>query len=402
MATAKGIPRLKERSGPAVLSYGFRPFFLGAALWSAAAMIAWLFSLVGTLEIPTAFDPLSWHIHEMLFGFAAAVVAGFLLTAIPNWTGRLPLQGGPLLGLVALWLAGRIAIASSAVIGAWIAAAIDLAFLATFFFVVTREIVIGNNWRNLPMVAALALLVAANALFHLQALGVVGGAGSAERLAIAVLVALITLIGGRILPSFTRNWLVKQGETRVPAEFSRFDQLTLAATIAAMVAWVLAATGTATAPLAAAAAALNLFRLARWQGTRTLRQPLLSVLHVAYLWIPVGLALLALAAALPAVPATAAVHALTAGAIGTMTLAVMTRATLGHTGRDLHAGPATSGIYALVLVAAVARVWAAFAASTDPALLVAAGALWTAAFLLFVVMYGPLLVTSRRRPLSSL
>jgi uncharacterized protein involved in response to NO len=394
---AKAIPRRRERAGLAVLSYGFRPFFLGAALWSALAVIAWLFSFSGSLEIPTAFDPLRWHIHEMLFGFAAATVAGFLLTAIPSWTGRLPLQGPPLLGLFALWLAGRVAVAGSEVIGGWTAAAIDLAFLATFLLAVGREIVIGRNWRNLPVVAALTLLFAANALFHLQALAVVGTGEAATRLAIAVLVLLIVLVGGRILPSFTRNWLVKRGVTRLPAGFSGFDRLTLAATVAAAVAWVIAPTGGATALLAATAALLNLARLARWQGGRTLREPLLWVLHVGYLWIPAGLALLALAAVLPAVPASAAVHALTAGAVGTMTLAVMTRATLGHTGRDLHAGPGTTLIYGLVLGAALVRVAAAFAVAPGPAAVHAAGWLWAAAFLLFAGLYGPMLVAPRRR-----
>ncbi|MGH6930714.1 MAG: NnrS family protein, partial [Dongiaceae bacterium] len=169
--TTGGIPRYRSSTGPALLQEGFRPFFLGAALWSALALCLWLGSLAGHVALPTAFDALTWHAHEMIFGFAAATVSGFLLTAIPNWTGRLPLQGGPLAALALTWLAGRAAIAVSAWIGALPAAAIDLAFLVLLLMAVLREIAAGRNWRNLPMPAALGLLIAANLLVHIEAIG---------------------------------------------------------------------------------------------------------------------------------------------------------------------------------------------------------------------------------------
>ncbi len=208
-STAGPVPRLRATAGSALFSYGFRPFFLLAGIWAAAGLTLWMLSFLGLLNLPTAFDPLNWHAHEMLFGFAAAAVAGFVLTAAPNWTRRLPLQGKSLLFLVALWLAGRAAVTASAVIGGWTAAVVDVAFLAVLLAAVAREIVAGRNWRNLPVVAALAVLCGANITFHIGALTSQGTTASA-RLAVAVLIVLICLIGGRIIPSFSRNWLVKQ------------------------------------------------------------------------------------------------------------------------------------------------------------------------------------------------
>jgi uncharacterized protein involved in response to NO len=204
-ATTGGVPRYRPFTGPVFLQEGFRPFFLGAALWSALALCLWLGSLVGHVALPTAFDALTWHGHEMIFGFAVAAVSGFLLTAIPNWTGRLPLQGGPLAVLALTWLAGRAAVTVSAWIGAPLAAAVDLAFLILLLMAVLREVAAGRNWRNLPMPMALGLLIAANLLVHLEALDVAETAALGLRLAMSVLLMLIALVGGRIIPSFTRN-----------------------------------------------------------------------------------------------------------------------------------------------------------------------------------------------------
>src|SRR5581483_4693528 len=210
------IPRYRSHAGPAILSAGFRPFFLGSAAWSALAVPLWLAAYLTSFEVPTLLPPAAWHAHEMVYGFAAATVAGFLLTAIPNWTGRMPLQGWPLAALVLLWAAGRVAVLFSAAIGAIPATVLDLAFPAAFVAVVAREIIAGRNWRNLPMLAALSLLLAGNLLVHLEVLGVSETADLGNRLGIATLLALISLVGGRIVPSFTRNWLAKS-RTDVPA-----------------------------------------------------------------------------------------------------------------------------------------------------------------------------------------
>ena len=380
-------------SGPALLSFGFRPFFLGAGLWSVAGMLLWLGVHAGDVTLPTAFIPRDWHVHEMLYGYVPAVVAGFLLTAIPNWTGRLPVSGLPLAALAGLWLAGRIAIAVSAAIGPILAAVIDVAFLASFAAVALREIVAGRNWRNLRVLGVLAVLIGGNVLFHLEAIRD-GAADYGIRVGLAGAVGLIMLIGGRIVPSFTRNWLARENPGRLPAPFSRFDGIALVAGAIGLVAWIAAPDGMPAGGALLLAGVLHAVRLARWAGDRTGREPLVLVLHVGYGFVPLGFLLLGAAALWPMiVPGTAGVHAWTAGAIGLMTLAVMTRATRGHSGAELAATPATQAIYLAATVAAAARIAAAFLGET--VLLQIAGLAWALAFAGFVAAYGPLLIRSR-------
>jgi uncharacterized protein involved in response to NO len=378
----------------AIFAYGFRPFFLLAGLSAMLGLGVWLAGLGGVLAVPTDFTPLMWHAHEMLFGFTVAAIAGFLLTAIPNWTGRLPLQGGALLGLALLWLAGRLAVATSAVLGTWLAAVIDLAFLAVLLFVVAREIVAGKNWRNLPILAGIGTLLVANGLMHAEALDVGAFAAAGWRLAISMAIFLIALIGGRIVPSFTRNWLAKRPGEAMPASFGRLDRVALGATVLALAAWT-ALSGPGAAALAAIAAVLNAIRLSRWRGYRSLADPLVLVLHVGYAWVPLGLGLLALAQGTDLVPESAAVHGLTAGAIGTMTLAVMTRATRGHTGRPLRADAGTTAVFVLVTISAVARIAASVWVEGYDLLIWIAGTAWIAAFGSFLALYGPMLLRPR-------
>ena len=379
----------------ALFSAGFRPFFLLAALWSAIAIPLWLAAYAHGYQ-PSAMPAVFWHAHEMIYGYAVASVAGFLLTAIPNWTGRLPLSGGRLAGLAALWLAGRIALLFSADIGAATAMVVDLSFTAVLGAAVARELVAGSNFRNLPMVAALALLFAGNLLVHLQALDIADTAQLGNRLGIATLVGLIALVGGRIVPSFTRNWLVQQRpDVAPPATASKLDLVCLLVIAAGLLFWVVSPdSGIAFGVqiLAGAAAAL---RLSRWRGLRTLREPLLAILHLGYAWLAFGLALLGLNGFFDWLPPTAGLHALTVGAVGTMTLAVMTRASLGHSARPLTAGPGTVAIYALVTIAAVLRVAAPLAGARVLIMTSLAGLAWTAAFGLFAALYGPMLLRPR-------
>ena len=394
-AQSGGIPRYRKWEGPAILEQGFRPFFLLAGLHAALALALWIHVLAGGWMPPTHFPLLSWHAHEMIHGFAMAAVAGFMLTAIPNWTGRMPLQGLPLLALVLLWVAGRIAVLFSASMGAGAAAAIDLAFPLVFLAVVAREIVAGRNWRNLPMTGALTLLFASNALMHAEAAGAAIPAGSGARLGLGLLVLLISLIGGRIVPSFTRNWLVKRGATTLPASFGWTDRVALGATAAAIALFAVAPESAPLAWAALAAAFAQAARLARWRGAATGAEPLVAILHIGYAFIPLGLALLGLSILTSAVPQTAALHAFGAGAVGTMILAVMTRATLGHTGRTLHADRATIALYAAIVLAALARLAAAFLPGMTMTLLTISGALWCAGFLGFSLVYGRYLTRPR-------
>jgi uncharacterized protein involved in response to NO len=387
------IPRYRPHSGPAVLSAGFRPFFLLAGVWAALAVPLWIAAFAGETEVPTTFPPTIWHVHEMIFGYAAAVVAGFLLTAIPNWTGRMPLQGSPLAALALIWVAGRVAVLISATLGAASAAALDLAFPLIFLAVVAREILAGRNWRNLPMLGALVLLLLGNFFVHLDAVGVASMAEFGNKLGLATLLMLISFVGGRIVPSFTRNWLAKQRpEIRAPASFGAIDGAVLAIIGLTLVVWLIA-------PESAAAPWIELVggvavgvRLVRWRGQATLHEPLLWVLHLGYGWLALGFLLLAFIGFMPLLSQTTALHALTVGAIGTMTLGVMTRASLGHTGRPLVAGPGTTTIYVLVTLAAILRLLAPLGGEHYLLMLSSAAAAWSGAFGLFVLLYaGPLM-----------
>ena len=372
-----------------MLSAGFRPFFLLGALWAALGLPLWLLVFAGRASLPSALAPVIWHVHEMVYGYGAAAVAGFLLTAIPNWTGRLPLQGAPLGGLVLLWGLGRAASLLSGTLGADVAAVLDLAFPLILLAVVAREILAGSNWRNLPMLGALTLLMLGNLLVHLDAVGVAPTAELGNRVGVATLLMLITLVGGRIIPSFTRNWLARERpEQPTPAPFGRADRIAIALTALALVVWV-AAPDAAVAPWVELAAGIAQgARLFRWRGEASLAEPLLWILHLGYAWLALGFLLLAANGFVPVIPQTTALHALTVGAIGSMTLAVMTRATLGHTGRRLTAGPGTTAIYALVTLAAVLRLIAPLADAAFVLMLSLAGAAWSGAFGLFVLLYA--------------
>lgn len=387
----------RSYAGPEILRVGFRPFFLAGGIWSALAVVLWLGGLAGVVALPTAFDPSVWHAHEMLFGFVAAVIAGFLLTAIPNWTGRLPLRGPGLALLVGLWALGRVAVALSALTGPWAAAVLDLAFPVAFCAVVLREILAGRNWSNLPIAGVLAVLMASNLLTHLEPLGVADTAGLGLRLGIATVALLIVLVGGRVVPSFTRNWLAKRGEQRLPRPFGRLDRLAILSSLGAGLAWTLAPEAAISGVLALLAAALGAIRLAGWRGHRTLTEPLVWVLHLGTAWLVLGWALLGAAILIPGLDPASALHALTAGAMGTMTLAMMTRATLGHSGRALTAGVGTTLCYGLVGLAALTRVLAPLVPDAAALLYALSGLAWIGAFGLFVVLYAPLLTGPARR-----
>ena len=374
---------------PPILHYGFRPFFFLAALHAGLAIPVWLAAYLGGVDIGGPFGGMAWHAHEMLFGYLSAVIAGFILTAIPNWTGRLPLSGWPLALLVGLWLAGRLACLAAP--EPWLAMAVDLAFPATLAFAIWREVAAGRNWKNAPVAVMITMFGIANAADHLANQGLVHH-DLGQRLALAVAGMLIALIGGRIVPSFTRNWLVKAGSTFLPAPFGPVDKAALTVSAAAMLGWVVLPDSAFAGALLFAAGILLSIRLFRWRGLATLSEPILLVLHAGYGWLAVSLALLGLSVLVPdALPHSAALHALTAGAVGTMTLAVMTRASLGHTGRAIVADRFVVAMYAMVSAGAGLRVAAPFAGDLYVHALACGGALWAIAFLLFAIRYAPIL-----------
>lgn len=380
---------------PAVLSYGFRPFFLAAASWAIIALVVSLAMFLGSLQLPSRFDPLAWHIHEMLFGFVMAAVGGFLLTAIPNWTNRLPVRGGPLALLIGLWLIGRVACLVSADLPAWLAVTADVSFPIVLFAVAMREIVAGRNWRNVRMTVPVAVFVLADLLMHLESLGFAVPSGLGWRLAVVATVVLISVVGGRIIPSFTHNWLVKRHSARLPAPHGAADVWAIGVLHSGLILWAVLPDFGLTGVILVVGALLNAWRLVRWSGRATWAEPLLFILHVGYGWLVAGVALLGLSNLEAGVPVASAIHALTAGAIATMILAVMPRVTLGHTGRELVASKATVAIFLLINAAALLRVAASWSSDITMILIAVSGICWIAAFALFAVIYGPMLARPR-------
>ncbi len=372
---------------------GFRPFFLFGALYAALSILLWVPWYLGFLHIPTALSPIAWHQHELLFGYVPAVIAGFLLTAMPNWTKRRHLSGAPLVLLFALWLAGRVAIFMSENIGLPAAAFVNLAFLILVGLYAFRELVAAKNRRNYKLVAVIALLAAAQALFlyefsrfeHVEIAG---------RLAVAAIILMIAIVGGRIIPSFTGNWLKKHSPGREPSPFGRFDLAAMVISTIALAAWpavlLLENLRTEAGILMLLAGILQMIRQAKWCPERTIHEPLVTILHVAFLFIPLGFIMTGIALITNDNGFTSAgIHAWTSGAIGTMTLAVMTRATRGHSGQALHAPASTVFvIYLPIVTAALLRIAVALMPQHTMLLLPLAAVLWVVGFSGYAVLYG--------------
>lgn len=389
-------------NGLAVLSFGFRPFFLLGALWAALAMAMWVSMLAGGLVLPSRFDPVSWHAHEFLFGYLSAIIAGFLLTAVPNWTGRLPVLGWCLGALVALWISGRLAIAFSEFMPAFLVALVDVMFAIVLGLLIAREIVAGKNWRNLIVLAMLTVFTLANLLFHMEAgQGAPAAQGIGLRLGLAAVLMMISVIGGRIVPSFTRNWLVKSGHDARPVPpMQAFDKLVLLITLAGLALWVLRPDWPVTGLLLLLLATFQTVRLVRWKGLNTLSEPLVWVLHLGYGLVPLGALFVGIDILLPGVLGSEAPqHVWMAGATGLMTLAVMTRATLGHTGQALHAGSATLAVYLALIASVSVRLAAGLLPDIAMVLYGLSALLWMGAFGGFVIAYGGLLL--RPKPVMS-
>ena len=381
----------------ALFAYGFRPFFLLAALQAAAVMAVWLCVYFDPALWPAdALPAWLWHAHEMVFGFVTAAMAGFLLTAVPNWTGGGGYSGARLGALAGLWLLGRIAMLPAAVPEP-AAAAVDLLFLPVLAAMLAAPLIRAGKWRNMAFLALLTLLFAANLAFHLGRMTILPGGELIGLVAAVEIVAIVVaIIGGRIIPAFTQGALRQQGIPFAIGALPALDAAAVASLLLVLLADLTSISAIAAGAIALLAALIHGARLARWQGWRTRHIPLVWVLHLGYGFLVLALALKGIGLLTGAALGAKWLHALTIGCFGTMILGVMTRAALGHTGRPLV--PQRTVVMAYVLVPAAALV-RAFAPALMPdayaGSVAAAGGLWLAAFVLFLIAFAPILIGPR-------
>ncbi len=382
----------------ALFSYAFRPFFLLNSILAVVAVAIWLSALYGSGPASLPVNISYWHGHEMLVGFVMASVAGFALTAVATWTGRPQVQGAELILLVSSWLLGRVAMGMAGILPASAVAIADMLFPVLLTLLIGREVFSAGNGRNYPIVLIIAVLATANGFYHLGQLGAVSIHLPIDRIALYLIVhlalLLITVIGGRIVPNFTANWLRAQGKTSLPVSSPNVDLACVCFTIMTGAFAAFLPLSEATGWLAAGAAIFHSIRVSRWRGHLTTGEPLLVVLHVAYLWLPIGYALTACSVFGWLVSPSAALHALTMGAIGSMVLAVSTRVSLAHTGRKLHAPSLIVLAYWLLMLATAVRVGSGLGANYL-ALIALSAAGWMLAFAIFVWVYWPVLTRPR-------
>jgi len=372
-----------------VLRLGFRPFYLAAALFAALAIPVWVLVFLGLANWTTVLPAHLWHAHEMLFGFAAAVIVGFLMTAGKAWTGLQTPRSTALAALILLWLGARVA----AFLTPYpMYAALDLLLLPVVAFVLVRLLLRAGNRRNLPLAGLLGLLTLANAVFHLSVLGYLNlPPVRALYAALALIVLIECVMAGRVIPAFTMSAIPG---LRLKVD-PQMEQATAAASVLALACWVFAPTAAISAPLLALAAVMQLARLAAWKPWRTRGRPILWILHLSYAWIPVGFLLLAMSL-LGWTAASAGIHALAIGATGGLIIGMVTRTARGHTGRPLLASPLEVAAYSLVMLAAVLRVVVPMLAPQFlVASIVAAALAWSLAFALYLARYTPWLLRAR-------
>ncbi|MDH5409906.1 MAG: NnrS family protein [Alphaproteobacteria bacterium] len=388
--------REAKRTGPVFLEYGFRPFFLGAGIQAVLAMAGWLIwiYLINTGAEPetlTIAVPVHiWHAHEMIFGYGMAVVAGFLLTAVPSWTGKKPVRG-PLLGILfVLWLAARLTGWFSTFLPPLAVALPELAFIAMLSALVVHALLSGWSKRNFLFLPVLAAMFAAALMYHLDF------PYPAHMLGLDILLILVTIIGGRVIPAFTTNTLRREGVEPLPRGSDKRDLAPVLALIGMTVA-DLALPGSMTAGVIAIAAGLFVaIRMIGWRTFKVLHSPIMWILHLGYAWLALGLIFKGIALTADIVSEITAIHALTTGAIGSLTIGVMSRAALGHTGRDLKVSAAITVSYMLISIATIIRI----SESTLPGewyygSVLISGVVWIAAFLIFTVIYWPILTRPR-------
>ncbi|HTH17566.1 MAG TPA: NnrS family protein, partial [Magnetospirillum sp.] len=341
-------PAYRGKPGPLFFAAGFRPFFLFAGIEALVALPLWLAVYTGAVDLHLPFAAPVWHGHEMVFGFAAAAIGGFLLTAVPNWTNTHHVSGRPLMALFALWLAGRIAFTLSGFLPLPLVAVVELSYMPALALLLAKPLITAGKARNMAFLPILALFTLADGVVVAGTMGL-GDPMRGIYLGLSLVLVMIAIVGGRIIPSFTQNWLRMQGRPVEVKPVGWIENGGAQASVLLGGALIAVVPGSVAAGVVLlAAAAIHMVRLSRWYGQRTLANPILWVLHLGYLWMVVGLALLGLSSFVEALPVSAAVHALTAGSIGTMVLGVMSRAALGHSGRPLEVAKPVVVAYGLL------------------------------------------------------
>ncbi|MCK0069005.1 NnrS family protein [Kordiimonas laminariae] len=383
-------------NGPAIFAGSFRVFFFSAALWAIVSLGLWIIYLAAGVEL--AGDVISWHAHELIYGYGGAVVAGFAFTAIPNWIGRTPVRGGTLALMFGLWFIARLSAAALLfdIQAMNVASVSEILFFAMFVGLAAREVIAGGNKRNFKIIAVFVLFFLSALVANLNRLELLEVPFLPWQTGLAILLLLICIIGGRIIPAFTANWLkkklVEDGITnmddQLPIMFNKFDVVVILFTVLTFVLFIAGYSGY-TLFVSVAAMVLHVIRLMRWKGMKTFSSPIVLVLHISYLWVPIGFALLALSG-MDLIDETTALHAWTIGAMGSTTLAVMTRATLGHANLPLTDSAVLTAIYTAVNLAAALRIMAAFMYDHYDMLIRASGGMWLLAFGLFVLKFGPI------------
>ena len=372
---------------------GFRPFFLLGALWATILLPLWVLRIYGVIGAPILFDPMTWHAHELLFGFTSAIIAGFLLTAAQNWTGETTAKGTALKWLVLLWIIPRVALiysgpAPTAVV--YLTSALDLAFLPALAFFVGRPIFKVGHPRNRPIVYLLLIMSAGNFAVHGQALGLFDLPTRGKMVAVDVITLLMLIIGSRVVPMFTRNKLNVEFVRRKGGDYlSNYLVGTL------LLFDIINEQGQLVGGIALVAGLATLYRMSGWRFGRTLKTPMLWSLHLGYAWIGVSLILRGLGGLEFGIPQSAAIHGMTAGAIGTLTIAMMTRVSLGHTGRKIVSKPLNTVSFVLMTVTAIVRTFGPIVAPGHPAIIDGAATGWVLAFAIYLVTMTGTLLTPR-------
>jgi uncharacterized protein involved in response to NO len=379
-----------------LLGYGFRPFFLAAGVAAISLIPWWVGSLTLGVPLPAAWPASLWHAHEMLFGFIEAALAGFMLTAVPSWTGQRGFAGWPLALLAGVWLLGRLFVATANQWPLAVYAAADLAFLPALAAFLMPPLIRSRN-RNTRLLLVLTALWMVNATFYWALAHADPGLARGALLAgVNLVLLLVTIIGGRIVPAFTSAALRQQGRDATLHTWWVLDAAAVTAMLAVLLVDIFLPQGRVAGGVALVAAVAQGVRLSQWHSSRTLRLPIVWILHLAYAWLPIGLALKAMALLTGWGTGLSWMHALTIGAAATMIFAVMTRASLGHTGRPLIVRPTVVLAYALLTAATLVRVLGPGTSLLSyPQVITLAAILWTGAFALFLFVYAPILLRPR-------